>query len=70
MTLEEAIQEIKEEWNDCSIEALEVAVDYLTNFRRLARELDKARDERNNVRFKYRKLYDALLEVVNHAEKI
>lgn len=70
MTLEEAIQAIKEEWNDCSIEALEVAVDYLTNFRRLERELDRARSERNHVRAEYRRLYDALLEVVNHAEKI
>lgn len=70
MTLEEAIQEIKEEWNDCSIEALEVAVDYLTNFRRLARELERARSETDKVTVEYRRLYDALLEVVNHAKKI
>ena len=67
MTLDEAIQEIKEEWNDCSREALEVAVDYLTNFRRLARELDKTRSEKNDARAEYRRLYGALLEVVEHA---
>ena len=70
MTLEEAIQAIKKDWNDCSIEALKVAVNYMANFRRLERELEQARSERNRVRAEYRRLYDALLEVVNHAKKI